>query len=940
MLIVEKEVECVDYIVVDLETTGLNSEDSEIIEIGAVRICDGQATDEFQRLVRPAASLSLEVINLTGIDDIMLADAPFWEDVCGEFLAWCGSKPVLIAHNALFEQAFLRDFLPNNWQWLDTLVLAKIVRPTLASYSLQSLLRSYELKNARPHRALEDAQATALLFLAILADFAKLPLATWANIAMLTAGGKDAVAQLFFTEAQKVLLKNFGKVDVKNGLQLPKFKEEKPAKTSKKEENWQYQLPLEKLEEYFDRNGVIAKAMPAYQIREPQQLMAKKVAEAFNRQHFLVVEAGTGTGKSLAYLLSAVLFAMGSKIPVAISTHTKNLQKQLWDKDLPELAEILGKEISAALLKGRGNYLCLRKWQDATELADADSLPFLLRLAVWLGESETGDVSEMNIIGADKEIWQYLAAYGENCTAPNCPYSKGACFITKMRRKAEKADILILNHSLLLADGVLAPHGGGILPQFGYLVIDEAHHLAGVAEDQYTCLVSLGQLNQAVARLYRKEKKKKAVGSLVAGQVLFAAGHKKTQELQQLIEELQEAAEKFFVLSGQLLGPEIPKLGGELRITKQRKESYWAVLEDAISNFIFLLQKTGKASTDLLENLTSFSETTQKPLLQVLAADLQMAVIRLGGLAQVAQKIVDCDDPQWVIWVRQVFYEEYPTWCIAPLGVGEVLVERLYYGKNSIIFTSATLSTQGNFVFFENSVGLNLIENELKELLLPAPFDYAKQALCGVATDLPNFSKSSDENSLLALAKALPPLIEAAKGRSLVLFTSHQQLRGVYNLIKQELAECGIEVLAQGISGSREILLEALRENNVATCVLGASSFWEGIDVAGEALSLVVLVRLPFWPPTAPIVAARLEQFAMEGKDGFFDYSLPQAIIRFKQGFGRLIRTAEDKGVFCVLDRRIFEKNYGKYFSASLPDLEICYAPSFELAYKIQFWLD
>jgi len=250
------------------------------------------------------------------------------------------------------------------------------------------------------------------------------------------------------------------------------------------------------------------------------------------------------------------------------------------------------------------------------------------------------------------------------------------------------------------------------------------------------------------------------------------------------------------------------------------------------------------------------------------------------------------------------------------------------------------LSTQGNFVFFENSVGLNLIENELKELLLPAPFDYAKQALCGVATDLPDFSKSSDENSLLALAKALPPLIEAAKGRSLVLFTSHQQLRGVYNLIKQDLAKCGIEVLAQGISGSREILLEALRENNVPTCVLGASSFWEGIDVAGEALSLVVLVRLPFWPPTAPIVAARLEQFAMEGKDGFFDYSLPQAIIRFKQGFGRLIRTAEDKGVFCVLDRRIFEKNYGKYFSASLPDLEICFAPSFELAYKIQFWLD
>ncbi len=915
------------FIVIDLETTGLNAMTDEIVEIGAVRLAaDGLAEAEYTTLVKPSQQVSPHITAITGISNEMLEDAPCFQEVLPALLDFCGESPCIIAHNAQFDREFLRLWLPP-WPWLCTLELSRIAFPMIRRHSLSYLCQYLEIENTAAHRALADAQAAAALFGRIQEAFLALPPVVWQNMLLLCAKVESPLSR-YMQETGRQILKQSFLLPQGDYLTLPQHLEFFQHEEGR--ENWQYQLNVKEVGGWFAPDGVLAEKLPGYESREQQQQMAEAVCRAFNEQKILVAEAATGTGKSLAYLLPAVLFALGAHMPVAISTHTINLQEQLWQKDIPLLKEMLDRDFQAVLVKGRSNYLCLKKWREASLLTEEQNLALMLRLTVWLSQTNSGDSGELHFSTTDEREFQNLAAHGESCAAPWCKH-KNNCYVTRVRRLAAKADLIVINHSLLLSNTLLS--GGAVLPPLNYVVVDEAHHLEKVAETQLTATLSLPVLGRALSGLERKE----GLFSLIS-QGFMDEKHraivKEASELKELCLDLNQTAGEFFAISRQLV---TKKHAGnqQWRLTKRLETPGWEGLENALSNVIFLLQKGKKRLLSLHDMVEGFGqEWLELPWM----GDLVYAAAGMGELAVTGQAIIDGDLTEYAVWLA-VGEREYCAWQVAPLSVREVLAQTLYEDKSALVFTSATLESKGDFDFFLRGAGIDLAPLALETMQLTSAFDYACQAKLFLPDDLPDFSRSTEVEAIAAISRSLLYLVRAARGRTLVLFTSHQQLKEVYAMIQPQLAAEGIRVLGQSLDGSRDSLLSRLQQEE-KICLLGAASFWEGVDVAGEALSLVVVVRLPFWPVVEPYTAAKLEKFIKEGHDAFRDYSLPQAILRFKQGFGRLIRTKSDRGAFCVLDRRIWEKSYGHYFLKALPGMEQEKGASEEIAWQIRDWLD
>jgi len=915
------------YIIIDLETSGLDACTDEIIEIGAVRLVeDGTPEAEFSTLVKPSQQVSAHITAITGISNAMLESAPCLKDVLPSLLSFCGESPCLVAHNANFDREFLRLWLPP-WPWLDTLELSRIAFPMARRHSLAFLCQWLDIENTAAHRALADALATAVLFRKIQEALLAFPPVVWQNMLLLCAKVNSSLSFFMQELGKRILRQNF-LLPQGEYLTLPQHLEFFHHEESR--ENWQYQLNVKEIGAWFSPDGALSQKLPGYESREQQQQMAEGVCRAFNDRKILVAEAATGTGKSLAYLLPAVLYAKGSHMPVAVSTHTINLQEQLWQKDIPLLKEMLDQDFQAALVKGRSNYLCLKKWREACALTDEKNLGFMLRLSVWLSQTNSGDSGELHFSLPDEREFQHLAAHGESCAAPWCKH-KNNCYVTRVRRLAAKADIIVINHSLLLSNSLLG--GGTVLPPLNFVVVDEAHHLEKVAEAQLTATLSLPALSRVLSSLERKD----GLFSLIYQGFMddkHRAIVKEAEDIKELFLELNQSSGEFFAISRQLLGKR-GAVNGQWRLTDRRETPGWEGLENALSNVIFLLQKGKKRLVALHDLVEGFG---QEWLELSWMGDLPFTAAGMGELATTGQAIIDGDLTEYAVWLAGG-EREYCTWQVAPLSVRQVLAEALYEDKSALVFTSATLESKGNFDFFLRGTGIDLSSLSVETMQLAPAFDYSTQAKLFFPDDLPDFSRSTEVEAITAISHSLLLLVRAAQGRTLVLFTSHQQLKEVYAIIQPQLAAEGIRVLGQGLDGSRDTLLSRLQQEE-KICLLGASSFWEGIDVAGEALSLVVVVRLPFWPVVEPYTAAKLEKFIKEGHDGFRDYSLPQAILRFKQGFGRLIRTKNDRGAFCVLDRRIWEKSYSRYFLRSLPQMEEEKGTSEEIAWLLHDWLD
>ncbi len=907
-----------NFIVIDLETTGLNPTFDEIIEIGAVKIVDGLISDTFQTFVKPTQILSDEVSDLTGITQEMLSDAPSLSTTIQELSNFAGDTRYWVAHNKDFEASFLNPLLDVTPFWLDTIEIAKIILPTERYFRLGKLLEIFHIEHKDLHRALVDAQGTAELLLILQQRLTDLPDKLWQEFLQISLDVHAPLADwLRFVFSERV---GHGRIYVDNAisdLNSTVFGQS----IDNDEPDTTYQLPIEQIEDFF-----LNLPNERYEVRSEQIKMSQMVGEAFNKGQLLLAEAGTGTGKSLAYLLPAVLYSLGSKQQVVISTNTINLQEQLLQKDIPLLGNELAEHFYSVVLKGRGNYLCHRKWQQMKSEVTADTLALFLRVAHWLTITGTGDFSEMNLWGREAELMQRMSAVSESCINFNCKFNRATCFVTKVRRKAAHANLLIINHSLLLTASFLDEDGGNILPPVRHLIIDEAHQLPAVAQRQFSQNFSAQIVRHTLNMLWQRFKPNEMLQSL---KKLSPQGDvvNKLQKVISTHDEIAPTCRVFDDITNSLFYDTGADLR-YLRIEKQRNDpELWQPVEEVLSNLFFELKQFYIALGELLNDLGE----TDDPYFSVDAvAAFQAVRCSISELLSTAQIIIDGRNIQsnedCVIWLEKSAYWEHGQrieniqWWVAPTDIRPLLNRYIYQDKRTIVLTSATM-TNNDFSYFSRELGLEYQKLPIKSCILPSPFNYQENARLFLANDIADYTKSSEIAVQQQLAEAIFHLVVAAKGRTLVLFTSYQQLNGVYSVLRPMLRDSNIQLLAHGISGGRNFIIESMHQNpNI--CVLGVNSFWEGVDIKGDNLSLLIIVRLPFAPPNSPILEAKFELIKQNGGNPFREYSLPQAVIRFKQGFGRLIRSKEDRGVCCVLDQRIWnQKNYGKKFLDALPQM-------------------
>lgn len=922
-----------EWVIIDLETTGLNAKRDKIIEIGAVRIDKNGNRETFQRLIDPEISLTPDISRLTGITDDMLYGQPLIEDVIDDFVDFVGDATP-IAHNAAFDGSFLEPYLgiPGD-SWLDTISLCKMAFPMLESYALVNLTEYFDIGTSAHHRALADAVATADLFELMEKEFATVDkgiIAAWVHL----FGDRHKVYRRYFERFEP---------DAFAESYLPPksvYTKDSDGDDEEEENPEKYIIDREELRSYFEADDGLKQYVSGYRPRASQTTMALAVCDAFNHEDYLLAEAGTGTGKTIAYLMPSVLESLYGGQPVVVSTHTIHLQDQIMKKDIPELNRCFGGNIRAALIKGRSHYLCYRKWENSYEADDREDAFFMARVLPWVCDTLDGDGDALNLNGFERRTWHRYSAATENCLGVRCPYFRSRCFVRRARREAEQAHLIVINHSLLLTDSVM---GGGILPKTDYLVIDEAHQLETVAESCLGMSLSffdhsgaVSELSSVLQKLYRRI----SFPGLYATEQTLEKVREQQTFLEELTENLKANGDKgkdcFFALKEAMsfYAQQRSGVSRTLRIDERIKNSdFWADAEIALENLSLWYEEI----RNLLNKTAAHFETE-------LEEDgyendkIRFSVVR-GNWAENSEALLAFlagERENVVSWLEEGNERTlYPIIKTAPLLIDEALAKALYRYKESIIFVSATLSVKGNFRYYRNTCGIDLAHKEVRELLLASPFDYDHQSVLLAATDVPLVGSVSEYEYLERISDTIISMTSASKGRALVLFTSHMHLREVFRRVEHPLREKGITVLAHEISGSRSTLLKRMREDS-KTVILGANSFWEGIDVAGENLSLLIIVRLPFWPPDIPTIAAKTDRLKAENRNAFGELSLPQAIIRFKQGFGRLLRKEDDRGVICVLDKRIYEKRYGGDFVDSLPVSKLYHGSVKEISHLIE----
>jgi predicted DnaQ family exonuclease/DinG family helicase len=961
------------YVSLDIETTGLRAETDFIIEIGAIKFnLEGQALDTWSTLVNPQAPIPPKIQRITGIKQLDVASAPLLRDVSAKLYAFVQGAHI-VGHNIQFDLGFLarKGFGLANTR-LDTFELASIVLPKMRSYSLEQLTKALEIPSPAYHRALADATLTKDLFLALVARALDLDLETVQEINRLAAkvdwGLRDIFREIERQKARFGLsgsireqLRAKGELDLLGRDSAAVEEHLEPVKNK-------VPLDVDALAAIVDEGGLLARSFPGYEHRPEQIEMLRAVAQAFNDDSHLMVEAGTGVGKSLSYLIPAAYFATSNGRRVVISTNTINLQDQLFGKDIPDLQAILSAggdgasplTFNAALVKGRSNYVCLRRWQYFRQRGDmsTDELRLAAKMLVWLPTSLSGERSELTItVPAENAAWGRVSAQSESCQPDKCEYfRRNQCYLYRARRNAESAHVVVVNHALLISD--LATDNR-VLPEFQHLIVDEAHHLEDVATDQLGFAANqrdvfslLEELSSDAGAGRSRDASPGGFLSTVPAHFLGSNVSKENQEAVQkqigeIHSKLQRARQtvyEFFNLLTALVNDSLeeaddgytarnkgqkPAYDQPLRVTPGvRSSESWNQVELSWEN---LAKRLGTVE-DGLEKLTNGLSALagQKVAdLDALQADLTGFVNRIRTLRGEGTAIVSEPDRHGIYWLTVAAQDGDVTLHTAPLNVGHLLSDQLFGKKECVVLTSATMATDGAFRYMRGRLGLD----EAQELWVGSPFDYKANTLLFVPSDIPEPGKPGYQR---ALEQGLIALARATKGRMLVLFTSHTAVRSTYQAITGVLESEGIPVLGHGIDGQPRQLVERFK-NTPQAVLMGTSSLWEGIDVVGDALSVVVIAKLPFAVPSDPVFAARSESF----EDPFSEYAVPQTVLKFKQGFGRLIRSKTDRGVVAVLDRRVTSKGYGKSFLESLPECtEVKDRPLADLPRLAKDWLE
>lgn len=928
-------------VAIDIETTGLDPHNDAIIEIGAVRFNGHRVESEWSTLINPGRPISSFITQLTGISNDMVKNAPPVKAVINDLADFVGDVPVL-GHSVGFDLGFLarQNILRYN-EPIDTYELAAVLLPTASRYNLGALGQALGILLPATHRALDDARVTHAVYVRLLELAHQLPIDLVAEFVRKSEpfdwGAGFTFKEVLRSLARQPIQAKKARDGGEHGV-LFSMRPESPLPPVMPVDN-PAPLDTDEVAALLEYGGPFAQYYQGYEYRQQQVEMLRAVSNALSFGQHLMVEAGTGTGKSYAYLVPSALFAIQNNTRVIISTNTINLQDQLIKKDIPDLRDALGLDLRATVLKGRSNYLCPRRLENLRQRgpASVDEMRVLAKVLTWLQFSDSGDRNEINLNGvSEREVWSRISAEDEGCKAEVCmERTGGACPFYRARQAAQSAHLLIVNHALLLSD---VATGSRVLPEYNYVIVDEAHHL----ESATTSALSFRATQPEIARLLR-EMGGTSTGILsrilqVSAQFLrpsdLAAMNQSIERATNLLFRLDHAFIAFFRSIEEFLGEiregrPVGAYGQQERILESSRtlppwtniEITWDTTHETISLLSTLLAELYKTCGDLREVGGEEFEDAIESLANAYRRLMEVDANLHGFVAQPQQG--------YIYWAEISPNNNQLSLQIAPLHVGPLMEQFVWHEKASVILTSATLTANEGFDYLRN----RLNADEADELQLGSPFDYETAAMLYLANDIPEPSDANGHQR--AVDNTLVRLAKATGGRMLALFTSYTQLRRTSQTITGPLAEAGISVYEQGEGASANTLLETFREADRAV-LLGTRSFWEGVDIPGEALSVLVIVKLPFDVPSDPIIAARSETY----EDPFNEYHLPEAILRFRQGFGRLIRTQSDRGIVAILDKRILTKRYGRAFIESLPACKLKIGPVTELPNTAARWLN
>jgi predicted DnaQ family exonuclease/DinG family helicase len=818
--------------------------------------------------------------------------------------------------------------------WWDVGELASLVVPGGGDATLDSLARQLEVAEPADESVAERAQATWRVYDALVALVRAQPVAVMRRQADLMGRSRNPLAELLAALAEAPTSTDQGPMGGIDPREIAaRLERPRPIGSPTKA---QQMVDPDEITRLLAIDGPLAQRFPRYQPRLEQIAMARAVAEAMGSRsndgegNHLVVEGGTGIGKSVAYLLPAILFAARNNVRVVVSTNTINLQEQLIAKDIPALLEALdavgGLDVSKfhyTQMKGKANYLCLRRWEALanSDLLTADDAKTMSKTLGWLRHTRTGDRAELSLRGDDLETWNRMSASNFG----SCPGAReGACFYRHARDEANAAHLVVVNHALLLSNMQV---DGTVLPEFDYLIVDEAHNLEEAATRQFGFRVSQTTVEELVERLasvVHSLANAVKVSPLEEQQRTDVVG--RMEEAAGSIPEVRDRWAK--LMAGLISFAKAQQEGGddgELRITSGlRAQPAWSEIEIAWDDFeqaAAEISNKADALWRVMENLPSErvpSLDDLKGLMSEWSADQSDTRNRV-------MRFISDPDAQMVYWLGRGAGPLSMNG--APLEVASRLQDELFMEKKSVILTSATLAVRGGFSHVRERLGVE----DSEELCLGSPFDYRKAALLALPTDVPEPSRGGYAE---AVADIVASLALDAGGRTLALFTSHAGVRGTAAALRRILPAKGIPVLAQGVDGTPQQLIARFQENPKAV-LLGTASFWEGVDIANNAMKVLVVARLPFNVPTEPVFAARSGLY----DSPFMQYAVPQAVLRFRQGFGRLIRNKDDHGAVVVLDSRITSKPYGKAFLESVPPATTLRAPLAEVLSGVRDWL-
>ncbi|KGP73036.1 ATP-dependent DNA helicase DinG [Pontibacillus yanchengensis] len=931
------------YVVVDLETTGHTPKKGDkIIEIGMVTIEDGVITDQYKSFVNPEQPIPTFITQLTGIADDDVVDAPLFNELIDDILTRCEGA-YFVAHHVQFDLGFLNYALEEanrsalSVPVLDTVELARIFMPQAPGFKLSQLSEFFEVQHDDPHRALADAYVTAEILLKLLAKAKQLPYEVLHQLSLIQGRLKSDLSEILHMWLQEKSFSTHDREDLEifRGIALKR-------EIEIEEENHYVEEGFDPfLDDVLKPDGLMSSHVHNFEERKGQREMSSTIYDAFQSHSHALIEAETGTGKSLAYLLPCIYESVFKEERIMISTHTTHLQSQLLEKEIPLLQEILPIPFRSALLKGKQHYLSLKKFEYELQSSTDNNYDVVLTksmILVWLTETTTGDIEEIQLPSSGAIFWRKISAEAEGYFTPKSPWFSRS-FYQRARKNAQKAHIVVTNHSLLCTDII---YDYGLLSSYPKVIIDEAHHLESSAAKHFGLKLDYVSIQYLLNEM-GGNKSGDWMSNLLSSYPDLAL-KQNVSKWDNTVQMIKEDADELFrylftyVSKQQNANISLNDVGRfQYRYVPEKESStVWSTVREMANRVSFHIRDSIQF-LHKCKNWISMTETSEESARWT--EDIRMYTERLEMVIDSIDQLLLTDDNQMVKWIEIEAYGARNSVFIysEPIEVGSLLSDYFFKEKESVILTSATLTMNDSFSFMLKRLGLD--RNQTVQKKIESPFHYENQVQLLVPDDFPSIKSGNQDDFIYATCEAIYSLATISKGRMLVLFTSYEMLKKTYNIMKEFINMDEFMLIAQGVSsGSRARLKKNFQAFDQAI-LFGTSSFWEGVDIPGNDLSSLVIVRLPFQPPNHPVYEAKAEAIKENGKNPFMELSLPNAVIRFKQGFGRLIRSSTDRGLVMVCDDRIMKAKYGKYFTQSIPKVPIQYGTTNDLMEEARKWL-